>query len=452
MPPRSRPIASRAKILLRLSAIFPVMLTMLSVGSLRSDPASAADTCTVSAMMVNSCRPWLGAVTNSYPQVPSDSKSQFLYHESRVGRQLDIVRVYYGYTATGLTANDIYFAKRPGTILEVTWKATQTWGTISTHNKTIDSMAASIKALGTTKIFLSLWHEPENDVSPGGDANCPTLQYRGKAGTVAQYKNMWSYVEGRFAKDGVTNVLWYLDYMNWPPWMCLVPDLYPGNNLVDWIMFNAYGSGNPPTFDTVVARFYNYLVANSTTAHNYASKPWGIAEWSIHGFPVKMEETYYTEAKTALDDGTFPLLKIYTIYDAVNLQNGNNYRVAYDDDGTYDPTKATYYYAFADDPRFADAYYNAPATPAGLTATGVSSSEIDLSWTAVADVGGYYVYRSDASTGPFVRIAIVPYGTTTHADGSGLTAGGSYYYTVAAYDKAGTGPQSSPPAMGTALA
>ena len=82
----------------------------------------------------------------------------------------------------------------------------------------------------------------------------------------------------------------------------------------------------------------------------------------------------------------------------------------------------------------------------------MSSSEIDLSWTGVADVGGYYVYRSDTSIGPFVQIATVPYGTTTYADSSGLTAGGIYYYAVAAYDKAGTGPQSSPPAMGTAAA
>ncbi len=400
-------------------------------------------------MLVNSCRPWLGAVTNSYPQVPGDAKSQFLYHEQRIGRQLDIVRVYYGHTATGLSANDIYFAKRPNTILEVTWKATQTWGAISSQNKTIDDMAASIKALGSTKIFLSLWHEPENDVSPGGDPNCPGLHYRGKAGTVAQYKKMWSYVEGRFAKDGVTNVVWYLDYMNWPPWMCLVNDLYPGNSLVDWIMFNAYGSGSPLSFDDVVGRFYNYLTDHSTPTHDYLSKPWGIAEWSIHGFPVKTEEAYYTEAKTALDDGTFPLLKIYTIYDAVNLQNGNNYRVAYDDDGTYDPTKAAYYYAFAGDPRFTDAYYSLPVAPAGLTAAAASSSEIDLSWTAVPDVGGYYLYRSASTSGPFTQIADVPYGTTAYADTSGLSAATPYYYTVAAYDAAGTGPQSSPPATAT---
>ena len=125
-------------------------------------------------------------------------------------------------------------------------------------------MAVSIKALkdnGTTPdVILSIWHEPENDVSPGGDPNCPNVVYKGTAGTVAQYRNMWAYVENRFALDGVTNVVWAMDYMNYPPWACLYNDLYPGDNLVSWIIFNAYGDGNP-NLDHMVNRFYDFLGA-----------------------------------------------------------------------------------------------------------------------------------------------------------------------------------------------
>lgn len=75
--------------------------------------------------------------------------------------------------------------------------------------------------------------------------------------------------------------------------------------------------------------------------------------------------------------------------------------------------------------------------PLGLTATAVSSSEIDLSWTAASGgiVAGYYVLRNG-----------VPVGTatsTTYAD-SGVACAGSNTYTVLAYDAAGyLSPQSS---------
>ena len=162
-------------------------------------------------------------------------------------RQLDIVRTYYGPTAKALSKYDVTFAERPNTILEMMWNPTVTWGTIAQQNTTIDAMAKSIMSLRESgspttipQIMLSVWHEPENDVSPGGDPNCPGVTYRGKAGTVAQYRNMWAYVENRFALDGVTNVIWSMDYMNYTPWKCLYNDLYPGTT-------SSNGSYSTPT-------------------------------------------------------------------------------------------------------------------------------------------------------------------------------------------------------------
>ncbi len=82
----------------------------------------------------------------------------------------------------------------------------------------------------------------------------------------------------------------------------------------------------------------------------------------------------------------------------------------------------------------------APTTPTGLTAKAVSSSEIDLSWSVSTDTGGsglagYKVYDGGK------QIA-----TTSSASykNTGLAAGTTHVYTVAAYDKAGnTSPQSS---------
>lgn len=73
----------------------------------------------------------------------------------------------------------------------------------------------------------------------------------------------------------------------------------------------------------------------------------------------------------------------------------------------------------------------APSVPTGLSANAVSSSQINLSWTASTDdvgVVGYVIYRNGAQQ------AIT--GATSYQD-TGLAASTSYSYRVAAYDAAG---------------
>ena len=73
----------------------------------------------------------------------------------------------------------------------------------------------------------------------------------------------------------------------------------------------------------------------------------------------------------------------------------------------------------------------APSVPAGLTATAVSYSQINLSWSASSDnvgVSGYRVYRNGT------QIATV---ATTSYSNTGLTASTTYSYTVTAFDAAG---------------
>jgi chitodextrinase len=74
----------------------------------------------------------------------------------------------------------------------------------------------------------------------------------------------------------------------------------------------------------------------------------------------------------------------------------------------------------------------APTTPAGLTATAASSSQINLSWTAATDnvgVTGYNVYRGGT--------LIATLGTATSFQNTGLAASTTYSYTVRAFDAAG---------------
>jgi hypothetical protein len=88
----------------------------------------------------------------------------------------------------------------------------------------------------------------------------------------------------------------------------------------------------------------------------------------------------------------------------------------------------------------------APSVPLGLTTTAISSSQINLSWSASTDytgVTGYRIYRGSS------RIA-----TTSSLSYSniGLTASTLYSYTVSAYDAAGNVSASSSPASVTTVA
>lgn len=84
-----------------------------------------------------------------------------------------------------------------------------------------------------------------------------------------------------------------------------------------------------------------------------------------------------------------------------------------------------------------------PSTPAGLTATAISTSAINLSWTASTDnvgVTGYKIFRGGSQIG---TSAVNSYSDT------GLTASTQYSYTVSAYDAAGNNSAQSTAAIAT---
>lgn len=79
----------------------------------------------------------------------------------------------------------------------------------------------------------------------------------------------------------------------------------------------------------------------------------------------------------------------------------------------------------------------APAAPSNLTATAVSSSQINLAWTDNAnDEEGFKIERSPDGNS-FAEIATVGSNTTSY-NNSGLSASTTYYYRVFAYNSYGT--------------
>jgi subtilisin len=89
-----------------------------------------------------------------------------------------------------------------------------------------------------------------------------------------------------------------------------------------------------------------------------------------------------------------------------------------------------------------------PEQVTGLTVTPISSSQLDLLWTAstASDLDHYNVYRSATSGDPYDLVASPS--TNSYSD-TGLSASTTYYYTVAAVDTAGNIGERSAEASGT---
>jgi hypothetical protein len=420
---------------------------------------SKAATCTISDKLVNSCRPWLGAAANNYTQVASDSKSQLLYHEQRIGRQLDLVHTYHSVGSNKLSTTDTYFAGRAGTYLFTNWKPAANWadggGGNASVNAGIDQMAASVKALGSKKIFMTIHHEPENDVS-SGSTSCTT--YKGSFGTPAEYRAMWRNVETRFANAGVTNVVWVMDYMNYSLWDCMVNDMWPGDDLVDWVMFNGYGNGSD-TWNGNVSHFYNLLTSNSNGSHNYLSKPWGIVEWSYSKGTSAQHSAYFDGVKAALDNNTFPKLKAFMVYDSRDQGSatGASSRIAYDDNDNYSADQVTHYNAFANDPKITgDGGTPAPPPPPPVTPPAGDTTPPSVTLTEPANnakLSGTIQVKGTASDNVGVTSVTVRFDNTYVATDTAAPyvlsidttkyTDGQHTITLRAWDAAGNGGESA---------
>jgi hypothetical protein len=370
-------------ILTILKKTFFVFVLFIFISFIFKNTAYAA--CTISDTLVNSCRPWLGAAAEGNPQTSSDPISQFTYLESLVGHPLDIFHDYHPAGSLPLNSNEIYFAKRSNTYIYVNWKPASNWldadGGNATINAQIDQAAASIKSVAPNKIFLTIWHEPENDVSAfdntteqnACDSDPEFGALKGSAGTPAQYTAMWQNVENRFAADGVTNVVYVMNYMNYRPWQCLVTYLWPGNNLVNWVTFEAYSTSDSDTWTSVVSRMYNLLTNESNSNINFLSKPWGIGEFNDCVDDQAHVYQYYQEAKSALDANIYPNLKLYMVFASTNGPDaGYGCLTNYAANGTYDPVKQIYFNQFADDPIFTNSSISTPTETPQPSQTGLS--------------------------------------------------------------------------------
>jgi hypothetical protein len=139
-----------------------------------------------------------------------------------------------------------------------------------------DRLRAAARSVRTYpfKLFFTVHHEPEdNSAATGGNS-------------WANYRAMYRHSREIFDDEGAENLIWYMNYQGYYGHADFTPDLYPGDDVVDWIFYDPYSrDGNDRRFDDLANRthaskpdwpgFYSW----ATTEH--PGKPIGIGEWGI---------------------------------------------------------------------------------------------------------------------------------------------------------------------------
>ncbi|MDB6019426.1 MAG: Glucan endo,3-beta-D-glucosidase [Pedosphaera sp.] len=158
-------------------------------------------------------------------------------------------------------------------------------------------------------------------------------------------------------------------------------------------------------------------------------------EWNSQKIIFRMDSVQY--ASIPIDSVNYPNRAAFQkpFYFLLNLAVGGTWP------GNPDASTVFPQYMYVSWVRMYQPTPGLPATPTGLTANAVSSSQINLAWTASSGATSYNVKRATVSGGPYSTVA--PGVTSTSYSDTGLTASQTYFYVVSAVNANGETPNSS---------
>jgi hypothetical protein len=294
--------------------------------SARSAPPSAENnrrTCKVDAKLVPACGLLWGVAPGAFTGLsPGRALANF---ESTTGRPADILHSYHRGDEVFPTAGEIAAVQQPRKrILFANWKVAwdTTWANVAAGgaDARIDRAAARLRAFPGT-MFLALHHEPENDVRAGGGM------------TARDYAAMYRHTVQRLRADGVRNVVFVLVYMDYQPW-CekdWFGDLYPGDDVVDWIGMDPYLFARPGGYGY---GDFAYLVNHTSDSarwpgfyswvtREHGGKPLMVAEWGVYEHSADPARKAWIYSTVAQQIGRFPAIRALVYFDSPNAPKGD---------------------------------------------------------------------------------------------------------------------------------
>jgi hypothetical protein len=287
---------------------------------------AAPQRCLVDTLLVPSCGVLWGAAAGGFTDTPRDQALKDW--EALTGRTASIFHQYHKGDEKFPTKAEIAMTRDPAKprVLLLNWKVAYgtTWAAVARGEKNarIDNWAAYVKATYPEKFFLALHHEPENDVKP-------TV---GSGMTAKDYAAMYRHVITRLRANGVTNAINVLAYMGNEKWLAQSwwSDLYPGDDVVDWIGLDSYVSAEPGYYhygmfaDLLDRRptgggtgFYDW----ATTAH--PTKPIMVAEWGVYHRTTHIVDKSPAFASVAPELRKRPAIKAIVYFDTERDDEGD---------------------------------------------------------------------------------------------------------------------------------
>ncbi|OLB64285.1 MAG: endoglucanase [Actinobacteria bacterium 13_2_20CM_2_72_6] len=308
----------------RIRLAVPLLVALLA--AIPADPVAPAPGCTIGPKLVPTCHVLWGAAAGGFGPVRREEAVRTW--EAASGRPTSIYHVYHRGDEAFPTPAEVAMAHDPEhpRLLMVNWRVDlgTTWARVAAGgaDARVDREAARLRAFHEP-FFLVLHHEPENDVDP-----------RAGSGTTAKdFAAMYRYVVRRLRAEGVTNAVTVVAYMNYERWFTAPwwPDLYPGDDVVDWIGLDSYLDAQPGGFHSgdfvsMVNRragtrfpgFYAWATARRP------AKPLMLAEWGVYGRPADKPHVFAT-VLPALP--RLPAIKAMVYFDTARDQAGRDIRI-----------------------------------------------------------------------------------------------------------------------------
>lgn len=305
-----------------LPAVVAVLVLVVGCGT--SSPGSSAR-CGIGPDLVPTCGALLG-VTAAAPDMASLEDSERL-----AGRGFDLVYTFHDLNDVVPTPYERAVVAS-GRLLHIDIDARDfgsassavTWQGIADgdFDAELTAQARGIASLGVP-VFVTFDHEPNNPA-------------RAAMGSPADYVAAWRHVHDLFAGAGADNAVWVWVVMSWPPSLATVPAMWPGNDYVDWISWDAYNDsgcrdgvvepGRSRSFAEVALPFASWLEEHGPAAGIDVDKPEMISETgtpSMPGDPAAQAAWFEGMGRAVAQE---PRIKAVAIWDHASTSAGCNFR------------------------------------------------------------------------------------------------------------------------------
>lgn len=285
-------------------------------------PTGGGSNCTVSSILVPSCGVWFGASANP---LNGESWDQALVNfEKTSAEDMDIAHYYKrGQSSMFPNSGELKRQNESGSnrILFYNWKPSGlTWRQVAdgAADGYLKKLAQHMNQNASEKFFLSLNAEMEDEVKATA----------GSGQTAKDFADFFNHTVKVLRANGADNMVTVMNYTGIQKWgeMSWFDDLYPGDDVVDWIAQDPYAFGKPPVWLTdmegMVNRtnnpkswpgFYNWAAAEHPT------KPQMLGEWGVDEDPAypTYKADFWKTAEAQLKD--LPKLKALVYWDSTGV-------------------------------------------------------------------------------------------------------------------------------------